>query len=119
MSWYSAHLVMYTMFKDGLQDTFPIREDIVLVEAEGVKEAFEKAKRRGREREGDEGGTFVYHNRAATWVFVGVRKLIECDQLEDRPRDGTEVSYTMMEVEDRVAVQKLAKGEAVTITYLE
>ncbi|ADV64029.1 hypothetical protein Isop_3472 [Isosphaera pallida ATCC 43644] len=120
MAWYSAHLVMYSMFKDGIQDKFPLREDVVLIEADSVGEAFDRAKRRGKEREGDDQGTHSYDGRASNWVFIGVRKLIECDLLvNDRPGDGSEVSYSMLEVRDRASVQRFAKGEPVEALYRE
>lgn len=119
MGWYAAHLVMYSMFKDGIQDRFPIREDVVLIEAPTVEAAFAKARREGKAREGDDDGTHGFEGRPATRVFVGVRKLIECEFVNGAPGDGTEVSYSHFEVSDRAAVQLLAKGEPIAIQYRE
>jgi Domain of unknown function (DUF4288) len=44
MAWFSAHIIIYTKFKDGIQDVFPVYENIVLIEADSSETAFEKAK---------------------------------------------------------------------------
>lgn len=119
MPWYSAHLVLYVVFKDGMQDSYPVREDVVLIEADSVPEAFEKAKASGHDRERDEGEDPRRPGRKGTWAFVGVRKLVECDRYDDRPGDGTDITYSVFEVEDRAALQRLAKGEEVGVTYRE
>lgn len=118
MPWYAAHLIMQTRFKDGIEDTFPLWELVVLIRAESTSEAFEKAKAQGKAREGDDDGTFVYNDRLATMVYTGVRKLIECDT-EDSPGDGTEITYSRFETTRREEVLKLAKGSMVNIRYVE
>ena len=117
MGWYSAHIVMFAEFKDGPQETYPVWENIVLVEAGTEAEAFEKAERHGRSEEGDDGGTFRWGKHPARWVFAGVRKLTECQTSPDRPGDGTEVSFNELELESREAVKRLAAGEPVTAAY--
>lgn len=119
MPWYAAHLILSTVFKDGLQDRYPAREDVVLIEADSPPDAFEKAKGLGKGREGDEGGTYRCDDRKATWTFVGVRKLVECEGYVDRPADGAELTYSLLEVPDRESLQRLAKGEEAAVTYRE
>jgi len=41
------------------------------------------------------------------------------NQDQDRPADGTEVSYSVYRVSDRSALQRLASGESVEVEYLE
>ena len=119
MSWYAAHCIVFTKFKEGPQESFPIFENIYLIEAATPDEALEKASTRGKEEEGDASGTYTYDDRPATLVFGGVRKMIECEDPEDRPKDGTEITYSRMEVADEDSLDKLVSGEPVTVLYEE
>jgi hypothetical protein len=113
MTWYSAHIIMYVDLKHVIQKSYPVWENIVLIRAETVDEAFEKAERYGRSEEGDDDGSFCWGKQPARWVFAGVRKLTECQGFSNRPDDGTEVSYNELELDSREAVEKLAAGKPV------
>ena len=117
--WYAAHIIMLVQFKDLVQDTFPLWENIVLIEAESSEEADDKARRLGKDAEGDSAGTFCWDDRPATWVFAGIRKLIECQDSEIAPRDGVEISYSQLVVQDKASVNKLVQGVPVTVLYEE
>lgn len=119
MGWYAAHVIMVTRFKDGKQDKFPIWENVILVSAGSPQEAEKKAIRRAREDEGDSSGTYTYEGRAATWVVAGIRKLIECQDGENCPADGTEITYSVFEADNEDIVEQLASGGSVTIRYEE
>jgi len=127
MAWFSAHVILYVKFKDGRQDSYPVWENIFLVQAGGEEEAMRKAVEYGKQGEGDSSGTFTWGGRPATWVLAGVRKLITCQGLasgpvgtsEEYPKDGTEVSYSQFEVADEESLRKLADGEPVPIVYEE
>lgn len=108
---------MFVEFKNHRQDHFPVWENIVLVEADSQSQAFEKAERCERRGEGDDGGTFRWGNQPAKWVFAGVRKLTECALVADRPGDGTEVSYSELEVDSRAAIDQFVAGDRVTVCY--
>src|SRR6267154_5236373 len=95
-TWYAAHIVMYVEFKEAEQKAFPVWENIVLLSADSEDEAFAKAESKGRESAGDDGGTFRWAGKPASWVFGGIRKLTLCENPEERPGDGTEVSYIEM-----------------------
>jgi hypothetical protein len=110
---------MVTRFKDGKQDKFPIWENVLLVTAESPDEAEQKAIRRAREDEGDSSGSYTYDGRPATWVVAGIRKLIECQNAETPPADGTEVTYSVFEADSEETVEKLTSGDVVTIRYEE
>ena len=118
-NWFAAHLIMYAKFKEQPQVHFPIWENIVLIHAGSEEEAFAKAEQRGRDDEGDDDGTFRWGGKPATWVFAGVRKLTACQDPEERPRDGTEISYTEMQVGSEQAIRKLVKGEPVEVRFKE
>jgi hypothetical protein len=118
-NWFTAHLILYVQFKEPPQNRFSVWENIVLIKADSEDEAFAKAERRGREDEGDDDGSFRWDGRPARWVFAGVRKLIACDDPRKRPDDGSEVSYTELEVGSEEELRKLAEGEPVAVRYEE
>jgi hypothetical protein len=118
MSWFAAHLVLYVKWKEPSQKRFPVWENIVLIKADSEEEALEKAERRGREEEGDD-GTFRWGGQPAAWVFAGVRKLTACQDPQKRPGDGTEISYTEMEVRSQEAVEHLVQGQPVAVRFKE
>ena len=119
MTWYAASIIMYTGFKDGKQDKYPIWENIVLIQAEATDQALKKATKRGLEDEGDSNGTYLYEDRPAMLIFAGIRKLIETQNSGTQPSDGTEVTYSQMEVYDYESLSKLVNGEPITILYEE
>ena len=115
--WYAAHILMYVKRKEGQGGKTPVWENIVLIKAASEEEAFAKATQRGKEDEGDDHGTFRWGGKPAQWLFAGIRKLTLCEDPEKRPGDGTEVSYTEMEVESEQAVEKLLEGKSVTVKF--
>jgi hypothetical protein len=119
MRWYAAHAIMVTKFKDGNQNKFPIWENIILVIADSPDEAREKATMRARDDEGDSLGTYRYEGREAVWVFEGIRKLIECQDAENQPHDGTELTYSVFEVDSEELLRKLVQGKPARILYEE
>jgi hypothetical protein len=119
MSWFAAHLIMYVKPKERPQTKFTVWENIVLIRADSEDEAFTKAEQRGRDDEGDEDGSLLWGGRPASWVFAGVRKLTLCQDSEKRPGDGTEVTYTEMQLDSEKAVRKLVEGHPVAIRYRE
>ncbi len=56
--WYAAHIVMYVKRKEDTGGKIPVWENILLIRASSEEEAFEKARQRGEEDEGDDDGTF-------------------------------------------------------------
>src|SRR5579884_3830901 len=114
-SWYAAHLILYVRLKEGPQRKYPVWENIVLIKARTDEEAFAKAEKRGQEEAGDDDGTFRWGGKPARWVFAGVRKVTLCEDPESRPDDGTEVSYTELEVDSEQAVRKLVAGQPVAV----
>jgi hypothetical protein len=115
--WYAAHVIMAVELKDTVQESFPVWENIILIEAASEEEAFEKAERYGRNEEGDDGGSFRWGKKPARWVFAGVRKLTECLSMTDRPGDETELTYNELELDSMQAVKALAAGKRVRVSY--
>jgi hypothetical protein len=117
--WFAAHLVLYVQLKDQPQGRCTVWENIVLIKAASEEEAFEKAERRGRNESGDDDGTFRWNGKPARWVFAGVRKLTSCEDPDRRPDDGTEITYTEMQLESEESVRKLVQGDPVKIQYTD
>ncbi|MEX2139033.1 MAG: DUF4288 domain-containing protein [Pirellulales bacterium] len=119
MSSYAAHIIMFVELKDESQERFPVWENLVLIEANSEDAAFEKAERYGRAEEGDDGGSFHWGKSPARWVFAGVRKLTQWQTVSNRPEDGTELTYTELELESREDVKGLASGKPVQAYFKE
>lgn len=118
MKWFTAHIIMYTKFKDGNQDKFPVWENVVLIESNTPEEAYQKAKLHGEKDEGDSLNTYFYEDRPATWVFAGIRKLIDCEDITTKLDEGIEITYSSFEIKDEGNLKKLVDGEPVILTYL-
>jgi len=119
MSWYAAHTIMLVEFANGNQDKYPIWENIILIQAKSDEEALEKAEKKAKEDESEPDDNFNWEQRPASLVFVGIRKLISCNNPEEQPVHGTEISYSQMCVETEDDLSKLIKGEPVSIIYEE
>jgi hypothetical protein len=125
MTWYAAHLVSVVQFRDGVQDTYPVLENVVLIEAADDDSAQGQADEIGRTEY--HGGAVNWDGREAQWRYAGVRKLIECspgpDDTEDdpdfRPGHGTEVTYSQLEVADEAELAAFVRGDPVTLSYEE
>jgi Domain of unknown function (DUF4288) len=114
--WYAAHIVMYVTFKHGMQDYYPVWENIVLIKARSEHDAFAKAEKIGRDGEGDTDGSFRWEGRKARWGFGGVRKLVRCQDSDRRPGDQTEVTYQQFIVPTKEALDRLLDADAVMLT---
>jgi len=116
--WFAAHVIMYFKFKDGNQDTYPVLENVFLVEAPSAEEGAEKAAQYGRADEGDSRGSLTWGDRPATLTYAGIRKLVQvgCSD-DDKPTDGVEVTYSEMNVKDAQTFAKLVEGKPVVVRY--
>ncbi|MBL8798350.1 MAG: DUF4288 domain-containing protein [Planctomycetia bacterium] len=117
MKWFAAHLVMAVHWKGEGQTRFPVWENIVLVAAKSENEAFAKAEAYGQSEAGDEGGSFRWDGKPATWVFTGVRKLTECVGAEDQPGDGTEITFNELEFASLKAVADFVASRPTDVRY--
>jgi len=121
-TWYSAHIVVRVVFKDGNQDHCPVMENIVVLAAGSADEALEKAESLGFAYEGDSGGSFTWDDRPAEWRFVGVRKIIEVRNAESNNSnisDNTEVTYLTFELTDVATLQRFMSGEPVMLEIVD
>ena len=123
MTWYAAHLILYTKFLDGVQDIYHVWENVVLINAETSDKAFAIADAKGETE--TEVGEHTYDGRPAVWVYAGVRKLNECLEYFD-PDDrapggmeehGTEMTYSSFLLPNEDALQKLLANRDVAVLY--
>jgi hypothetical protein len=121
--WFAAHVIMYFKLKKSRPGGILVWENVFLVEAASAREANEKARRLGQAEEGDSGGTLRVNGRSAALTFGGVRKVVEVQGPVDRqaegPVDGAEATYSVLEVKDRRALNRLIAGQPVTVFHRE
>jgi len=123
MTWYAAHIVLLTKFLDSVQDSYPVWENVVLINAATSDEAYAIADRKGNAEAAVENHT--YNGRPAAWVYMGTRKLNECLEYFDpeervsggMEEHGTEVTYSSFVLPDEEAMQKLLANRDVTVLY--
>jgi uncharacterized protein DUF4288 len=115
MTWYAAHVIMYVRFTDGQQDSYPVWENVFLVESANEETARTRAEELGRGGEGDSTGSMKWAGRPGSWVFAGVRKLVKCDSDPEPPRHGTEVTYSEFSVDSLDTLRELAAGRRVRV----
>jgi hypothetical protein len=118
--WYAVHLIMAVIFKDGKQEKYPVWENIHLLQDQPGEDVYERAARIGERASGDSDGTFCWEGRPATWRYVGIRKIIRCNLTDqENPLDGSEVTYSELEVSSLEDLSKLAAGERVDVRLAE
>ncbi len=118
MPWYAAHTIMRVKLKEHQQDQYPIWENVILIEANSDDEALSKAQERGKEDE-IQSDDFTWEGHPAILTFEGVRKIIDCQEKNDFPRDGTEITYSQMLVASEEALLQLVEGKSIIVQYDE
>ncbi|HEY9871024.1 MAG TPA: hypothetical protein V6D08_17800 [Candidatus Obscuribacterales bacterium] len=102
----------------------PVYENVILVEADSVDKAMETATLIA-EAEVKLDDTITVDNKPAQRLFAGIRKVVTIQNPEgitaeqSGPTMGTEVTYSLFEVASEEDLEKLANGDAVTVTYVE
>lgn len=120
MTWYAAHLIEYFKIKEGYQDTFPVWENVILLRANSSAEALKLARQIGEENHKIPDDSWRVDDKPAIHVFLGIRKVVECD-IDDSndpntfPNSGTEITYIKMQLATEDDVQKLVRGDSVTV----
>ena len=128
MPWFTASIIQSTKFKDPSenQDIFPVYENYVLIEADSVKEAFEKAEHHAKDVCAID-DQLQLNGKPAYMCFEGIRKLIEVSSPLSTDDDiqvkslctGVELSYSYMEVVSQDELDRLAGGRRVRIDYID
>ncbi|MFV1849028.1 DUF4288 domain-containing protein [Stenotrophomonas maltophilia] len=121
--WYCAHAVFFYQY-DG-QDSFLVHENVYLISAEDEEAAMFEAKSIAVEyQQVGEDSSLEYNGKRAEYKFSGIRKLISV-QVDSDVADssaicsGVELTYSVMEVESILDVERIANGESVLVSYLE
>lgn len=124
--WCAAHALFYFKLHKEPQDSFLVHENVYLIHAESSAEAMKKAEAVARANEDLAlDGHLELNEMKASYVYVGIRKLIEVEgsaDLDGVPADvldGREVTYSVLEVDTLDEVMALAKGEMVEVLYRE
>ena len=113
MKWYAAHIIEYFKFRDGVQDSYPFFENVVLIEAESCEEAWDKALKFGQDNESDD-ESLTWNDRPAQLVFAGVRKVIapsSDEEPERSPGHGTELTYSQMVIDKEEDFRQFLENE--------
>jgi hypothetical protein len=124
MAWYAAHVLIAFKWPRRRQSKFGVYENVLLVRGRSPKEAFRKAERIARREEALD-DKLTWNGKPAKREFLGVRKLItvtspaEYRGAYDEPVDGSEITYSYLEVKGRKSLRKLAGGKAVAVEYME
>jgi hypothetical protein len=124
MTWYAAHVVESITKSNKKDEYILVYENVVLVEAENDRKALTKAKKYAKAAIiHDE--TLTLDNEPAVVEFVGIRKVITISnppslkQDKNSPTTGTEISYSEFRIKNQRDLRKFAKGDPVTVEYLE
>jgi len=98
---------------EGAQDRSPLWENIVLLEASSATEAQKKAELHGLSEAGRDGLT--WDDQPAEFRFAGVRKILKCEYEDERPTDGTEITFSEYIVENEASIAAYVEGRRVTL----
>ncbi len=125
MIWYAAHIIISHRPINSDKGDIYLYENVVLISAKDDDEANLKAQQYGKNSVVKDDTLTTAEGVPLETSFVGVRKVIEIqnqpplDASQDRPDDGSEITYSKFTVKDDAALTKLVKGEEVVVDYLE
>lgn len=114
--WYAAHVIMAFRYREGSQQTFPVYENVFLIEADSSRAAHDRAVEIGRAEASYDDPSLTYNEVAVRKTFEGVRKVVQCDP-PDRIASGSEVTYSEISVTSEEDLRRLVAGEQVTVEY--
>jgi hypothetical protein len=123
-AWYTASVVLMIETDNFPNDPIPVFENFYLIEAESHEAAAEKATVLG-EDEAAANSDITYKDLPARFVFSGIRKIRSVynpgplDLNADQPVSGTELSHSYFELKSRSDLEKFAKGESVSVQYVD
>ena len=124
MTWYAATIISVVRVRTGKQETFPVWEDVCLIEAASDDDAFRKAETLGKSREIDDRTTML-DGVAASVVYLGVRKVGRIINpfpeapAESPPKHGSEISFSKYTLASANDLNLLVQGKSVHVIYEE
>lgn len=109
--WFSAHLVnSFTSLTGG--GAVILEENIVLIEADDFDNARDLALKFARE--GVASNVSYLHPEPSRVTFMGIRKIVEISNQnlgnEDRPENGSELSYEILKFKDIDSAKNYFEG---------
>lgn len=114
--WYAAHVIVYFEFKEPHpEDDITVWENIYLVEASDSEIAYEKAEIIAKDNMVGDDYYTTPNGSEVRMIFGGVRKITLCQNEEERPEDGTEISYNEYAVSNLDSLSKLCNGKEVDL----
>jgi hypothetical protein len=125
MTWYAAHIIISTRPIKPRKGKILVYENVILLQATDGEEATDKAREYADASIIKDDKLTTMDGEPAVESFVGIRKIIEVRNPwplspdNDRPVDGTEITYSKFKLKDERALSKLVNGEEVLIDYLE
>ncbi len=119
--YYCAHAIFYYELKNEKQDSILVHENIYMIEAANYEDAMKDARVIAKENEDlNDEGYLELNEKEVRYIFAGLRKLILVDEQESlQVPSGTEISYSVFEVDSFHEVEKLVSGEFVNLLYRE
>jgi hypothetical protein len=123
MGWFAASIIIGMKSQNEIGPIL-VHENVVLLEADNSDEVFQKARKIGETEVAIDDG-LTLNGMPAKRIFAGIRKIIKVsnpspyDPEQDRPSDGTEITYSVYEVPDDEALKNLANGEETKVLYIE
>jgi hypothetical protein len=124
MRWFVVSIISVIEITEGCQEDYPVFEDFFLFSADSEEEL--QAKIQSEIEIGNQAGAsgVTYDDRPATQRYLGVRKIRAVYNKEDSdnctpPTDGSELTHCFMNVSSLEDAERLAKGHAVIVTYID
>jgi hypothetical protein len=124
MTWYAASILIAIRPQEGPPLPILVYENVVLIEADSVDGAMGTA-RQIAHTEVMLDDKVTVEDKPAQRLFAGIRKLIVIQNPasptadEATPTTGTEVTYSLFEVATEEDLDRLVRGDEVTVTYVE
>jgi len=120
--WYCAHAIFHYRYEG--QTSITVHENVYLIEAPSPDEALLEAKRLASEYEQVGEDSFLeIEGVRAEYRFSGIRKLIaiqpDGDSAAGNVCSGSEVTYSVFEVDSLQDVESLASGDSTVVVYRE
>ena len=78
-TWYAAHTLEYARFLDGVQETYSVYENVILIKADTLDDAHQEAERFARAEA--EASDVIIDGRIARPTYAGIRKLVKCQDM--------------------------------------
>lgn len=115
MGWWIAHTVCVTKVIDGDQDTYPIYDSCLLIEAKTISEAGKSAENLAKMK-ADITREVQLNSKPAENLFVGIRKIFSLSSSDtfsvEQLQHGSQLTSYMFKVDERADIRKLVENKS-------